>query len=52
MKITRENFPRMHVCGAGSHLHCTNNKPANKFHNYGYAKIYHREKYPLYGTRM
>ena len=52
---TRENFPcmRMHVHGAGTHLRCVNDKPTNKFRNtfiYAYAKIYHCEKYPLYGT--
>ena len=42
----------LHMCmrGAGMHLHCTSNKPTNRFCNtfiYGYANIYHREKYPL-----
>ena len=49
----RENLLRMRVHGAGMHLHCTNNKPAISSAIplfYGYAKIYHHEKYPLYGA--
>ena len=43
----------MHMHGAGVHLRCVNNKPANKFQNkftYGYVKIYRCKKYLLYGT--
>ena len=41
---THENFPRMRV-----HLCCTNNKPLHNTFFYSYTKIYHHEKYPLYG---
>ena len=45
-----EGLRRMHMCvhGAGTHLCCVN-KFCNTF-ICSYVNIYHREKYPLYGT--